>query len=118
MNMPEFTAEAVFHAKSRTCYRGVYRSGSIACSGVVTQLIKINVPSPLYPNSPFGPQCYCLGPNCEYTYCPGIGGGDDPGGWGVPPWIGDVACRQCRARCNKLKNPMQKEDCLDSCPCD
>lgn len=105
-NMPGFTAEAACDAVSMTQYRTTIGHFIAITSAVTPQLMIQQVPCWTYDK--WG--------NGGWGICNNVV--DDPGGWGIPPWIGDVACRQCRARCNKLRNPVQREDCLDSCPCD
>ena len=101
MNMPGFTAEAACDAVATTQYVTAFGCFMAMTTDVTPQLMIQQVP------------CWI---NKRWEVCNNVV--DDPGGWGVPPWIGDVACRQCRGRCNKLRDPLKRQDCLDGCPCD
>jgi hypothetical protein len=109
-NIPEFTAEASL-CPSIGYYRSVFDNR--AASNAILPQMMTRAEAEEFMRS------LLTGPGVVPPPWLGGGGGDvDPGGWGVPPWIGDVACRQCRARCSRIQDPVRKEDCFDSCPCD
>jgi len=101
MKIPGFTAEHGYQTAPTSRYR---------MSGVHSENATTTVIPQLWRNDTYW-QCNngkCRLVTVQNWY-------DDPGGWGVPPWIGDVGSRQCVARCNKIKNPAAKADCLDAC---
>ena len=103
MNMPGFTAELACDLVSTTHYRTNGGYSGEAMPAVTPQM---------WADAPFW-TCDENHQNCRWVTTSNWY--DDPGGWGVPPWIGDVSGRQCIARCNKIKNPQAKADCLDIC---
>ena len=92
MNTPGFTAEASCSLVSTTHYQAAVGRYCEAMPAITPQLWRI-----------------------------WKGSDDVPGGWGVPPWIGDLRDRQervrqkCTTRCKKIVNPEERLDCLDSC---
>jgi len=58
-------------------------------------------------------KCDSTGKNCAWVVTQNWY--DDPGGWGVPPWIGDTSGRQCMARCGRIKNPAARAECRAEC---
>ena len=96
LQIPGFTAEASI-SQTSTISSMASDANQIGSEMIIPQLMR-QVP------------CWHSGgwQICDIPY-------DDPGGWGVPPWIGDVSGRQCVARCNRITNPIRRADCLEGC---
>lgn len=120
INMPGFTAENTLYTSSAS-YVGLSLLSNRLSNGILPSLM-INFP------------CQFTEAGCDDGYGGsfdgGTGGfvgfseplfdGDDTNAWGVSPGIGDVKSRQCKvlkARCNRIKDPVAREICLESTDC-
>lgn len=105
MSLPGFTASNSLPRSRRNYYSSSLPSG-VGASRIEAQLWTL------------GPGTFpcCIDGVCGFSCHVGGPGADDPGGWGVNPGVGDVACRQCLARCSRVPTS-RRPDCLDSCPC-
>ena len=104
MNLPGFTAEASLY-RSIEHYQMVatLKGGSLSLTPVLPQLTD----AWLFDNNR---------PSWANDAARGEAlGAEDPAGWGVPSWIGDVGERRCQARCRKITNPQQRAECLENC---
>lgn len=100
-NIPGFTAEIACNSSSMTYYRSLTGYNSMIIATVNPQLW---IEAPMW-NCIDG---ICKNSSTNIWY-------DDSGGPAVYPGIGDVAERQCFARCKKIRNPIVREACLDNC---